>query len=453
MHNRLNFFQPEVYSYDSYYGKAACEFPVIYYFIAILNKLFGEHEYYLRVINLSIISLGFYHLFHLSCRLLRSVANALIFVFLFFSSTVLLYYSNNFLPDAPALGFTFSGWYFFYRYFYERSIRPVIWATVFFTLASLIKVTYFINPIAAFAALLLHDLLDEKDVKRTLRRNGRYITGFLISLAAVVGWYLYVAWYSARYHSEYFLTHSRPLWQMTNEEINEAWDYIRENWVHDYLYGKAILVITVLSIVGLVIGKVRDILYLQAVFLLIGSACYLVLFFHQFHYHDYYALALCPALLFLALNGWVALQGRFRIARSFIAMVALAALCISGLTYSRKYLGERNNMPYDATDGIAVKLKNGRQLMHEANVPDTATVILLGYYSPNAGLYYLDRRGWCVPDTSEWTVGRVRDCITWGASYIVATDKAYVQKPGIAACLGEKRLERNGVLVYTVRKP
>ena len=63
--NDFHFFEPQVFNLGSFGGKAVCEFPILYFFTAFLYLIFNEHEYFLRLITLSISSLGFFYLFKL----------------------------------------------------------------------------------------------------------------------------------------------------------------------------------------------------------------------------------------------------------------------------------------------------------------------------------------------------------------------------------------------------
>ncbi len=87
------------------------------------------------------------------------------FTFLLLSSTVVLYYANNFLPDPASLSFSILGWYLFLLTVFKRKNGYlIILSFVFFTLASLIKVTYFIHPVSAFFALLISRFIFNKEV-------------------------------------------------------------------------------------------------------------------------------------------------------------------------------------------------------------------------------------------------------------------------------------------------
>ncbi len=119
-HNYLteswNFFSPSIHNYFSdgeTSGKTAGVFPLLYFFVAIIWKIFGEHEFIYRIVTLSIFFGGLFALYNLLKKLLQNNFWALTVTFFLFTSPLLVFYSNNFLPNVPAFSFVLIGWYFF----------------------------------------------------------------------------------------------------------------------------------------------------------------------------------------------------------------------------------------------------------------------------------------------------------------------------------------------------
>lgn len=69
----MNFFEPKNLNLASEGGKAVSEFPILYYLTACLYFIFGEKEFILRLINVSIVSVGFFYLFRLLNQLFQSI--------------------------------------------------------------------------------------------------------------------------------------------------------------------------------------------------------------------------------------------------------------------------------------------------------------------------------------------------------------------------------------------
>ena len=83
----LNFFEPKIHWLaDGKDGKTVSDFPIIYYIVAKLWKVFGYHEYIFRLINTLIVFTGLFCLFKFIGNLLSDKFWAYIITFLLFTS-------------------------------------------------------------------------------------------------------------------------------------------------------------------------------------------------------------------------------------------------------------------------------------------------------------------------------------------------------------------------------
>src|SRR5512133_2289169 len=113
----MRFFHPQTHmlysdGYKTGYT-APSEAPLLYYAVAILYHLFGEYEVIFRAVNLLLFFIGLFYLYKLAIKILKDSFFPAIVLVLLFSSPVLIYYGNNFLPNTAALSLTFPGLYFF----------------------------------------------------------------------------------------------------------------------------------------------------------------------------------------------------------------------------------------------------------------------------------------------------------------------------------------------------
>jgi hypothetical protein len=445
--NGFNFFQPQVFNLQSIDGKAACEFPVLYYFTALLYLIFGEHEFILRLLTLCIASAGFVYLFKLLYQLLQDFIYATAFSFLFISSTVLLYYTNNFLPDTSALGFTLVGWYFFFKYFTGNNRHKSLFTSfIFFSLASLLKVTYFINPVAAILSHFVYAIYKRRDKKVSGRNNILLLTVFIVSLTIVLGWNLYVIYYNKFNHDSYFLIQSRPLWNMDSNQIAEVWKYMTDYWYSKYYYQSTFHIFVALVFAGTIfIKKSERMILIPSFILAAGSICYFMLFYAQFKEHDYYFIGFIPAIIFLIINSFIALKNKFpEVVNHFIPKLLLLALCILSLNYAREKLIQRYKNTNDMYANIGMKLADTRKYIDSLGIPPTAKFVIVTDRTPNGGLYFINRRGWNVIDTSEAGLNAMRKYISQGAEYVLLTDKSTIYTGYIGTKIGE----HNGIMVY-----
>ena len=445
------FFEPHVFNLQSTGGRAACEFPVLYYLTALLYRVFGDHDFILRLITLLIVSMGFYYLFKLMWLILQDIVYAMAFSFLFFSSGVLLYNTNNFLPDAIALGFTLAGWYFFVKGMTERqSLKPFITGFTFFSIASLLKVTFFINPITAILTFLLIEVFGRSGVKGKFNNCLRMSLLFLVAFFLVLGWNLYVIWYNKKYFDFYFLVQPNPIWVLDKKDAAIVWSYIANYWYSSYYYQTTIHVLFLIMGAGILFfKKANRILLTISAILVIGSVCYFLLFFAQFRDHDYYFIALIPAVIFLTTNAFVAIKNKYsRIVGHKIPKILLAALCVLSLNHASGKIAQRYQNKEDSFALVGEKLGGMRPYLDSIGVSADAKIIVMTDQSPNGGLYFLRRSGWNIRDTSQRSLMDVDIYIGRGADYIVFTDKKWV----VSRFQGIKAGEKNGVLIYRLNR-
>ena len=176
----------------------------------------------------------------------------MIFTFLFISSTILLNYSINFLPDPSALGFTFIAWFYFYKYLQDKkSSKSLIWAFLFFTLASLLKVTFFIHPFSAILTLLFVTFSKKNGIKILIKENNKSLLFFCLSFFIVAGWNYYMIHYNAVNQVKSFLFEPAPIWNLSQKEISNIWNYMSNYWYTKYYFQTTFHVFYLLLILGL----------------------------------------------------------------------------------------------------------------------------------------------------------------------------------------------------------
>jgi len=137
----IPFTEPQVHNLgNNGTGKVVSEFPLIYYCVSRIWRIFGVHEWMYRAIVLLLSTGGLMGLFYL----LREFVSrwwALFIVLLFATSPMHAYYSNNFLSNVPALSLALIGGAAHLRW--ERTGRwgLMLLALLAFTLGGLFKVS------------------------------------------------------------------------------------------------------------------------------------------------------------------------------------------------------------------------------------------------------------------------------------------------------------------------
>ncbi|CAG5084967.1 glycosyltransferase family 39 protein [Parvicella tangerina] len=396
--NDYNFFKPGTLNLDSEDGNAACEFPAIYYLTSFLYAGFGKHFFFLKAINLLISLYGLFHLLKLAEKLLKDKVYAILATLFFFTSTIYNYYIFNFLPDAAALGLTLIGWHLAYIAYQKRSaswLKPFI----LFTLAGLIKVTYFISPIAIVGFLLYENLLDKKRLHSLLP----LLKWFGISTLIIVLWNLYVVFFNNYYETEYFTIGARPIWGMPESEVSKTWDHIFNYWFTDYLAHSSHHLIWAVLVLQLVfIKKIKKYAVLLGL-LSLGAICYFLLFFSQFKDHDYYALTLFPILAGLLIGGIAMIKVLTQNKIIHLTTKALLTVIIlTGINYSRNKVYNRLENRDNVISNMGIHLETQKEAVEKV-IPEESNLLIIEDLSKNGGFISLDRKGWTLPSTEYFT--------------------------------------------------
>lgn len=446
----MEFFTPRVLNLQSTDGKSIGEFPILYYITASLYHVFGPHEFILRLINLTLISLGFFSVYKLLYRLFNDVVYALTFTFLFLSSTVLLYYASNFLPDAGALGLTLTALYFFIRFITSvNDQKSFILSTSLLILASLIKITYGIYLIAALLTFVLVKGFLKK--KQQPKANIVYLLSYLVGLLLIAGWYLYLIYYNNINHVVSFLTTAMPIWKLSNEKISIVWDYIRHYWYYLYYYPTSFHVMMAILVIGLfLIKKSNKTILVFTTLTFLGSVGYIILFFNQFKDHDYYFLTLIPTIIFLVTNSFIAIKNKYpKPVNSWISKLILITIVVLSLNFGREKLANRYATPDIIYSPIGIQLNGGEHYLKRINIQPSETVIVIKDNTRNGSLYFLNRRGWTFADTTELAKS---SAIFSQSDYLILTDTTLIYNTTIAPLPKIKVGEYNSAAIYKLIK-
>lgn len=395
-HHGFDFFSPQLFTLNNDNGKAVCEFPILYYITALLCLVAYEPVFILKLLTLTIVSIGFLYLFKLLQNLFHSIFYAWAFTLLFISSTILLHYSVNVLPDPAALGFTLIGWYHVFNF--KNRCFAHAWGFGFFAIAALLKVTFFIYPIAA--VLYLCFMSRKPGNSFSLKR----ILGiFFISLLTVTVWNLYVLYYNAENHAESFLLHAVPIWKMSGQEVSVVMDHVFNYWHSEYFYQTTqhvFFIITMLSI-AFIRRMEKEFLFLWII-LILGSSCFIILFFPQFKDHDYYFITLLPALILIVSFSFRSLRKIIPILlNTWLLKGAFLVICILSLNYAGKKMKEREQRPMDEYSSIACKLNDAERILDSLKISKNAKIIIYPDLTANGGLYMINRQGWGVSEIEE----------------------------------------------------
>lgn len=346
---KRSFFEPAVYWLgDGKEGKTVSEFPIIYFTVAKLWKIFGYHEYIFRLVNILIVFTGLFCLFRLAIDILKDGFWALFTTFLLFTSPILAYYTNNFLADAPAFGLALTGLYFYWKGVSKQNRVAYFISFVFFLLAGLIK----ISSLLSFCALLLihiYLIITNKNENWWYYKL-KYLIPYFILSGIVLVWVRYVVSYNSVNNSGIFLTDIYPIWKLDGEKIRYIWYCLRHELLPAYFNKKALLIVLALFIWGICMYKKANknlLLFTSLVFA--GVVTYSLLFFQAFTVHDYYLTNLLIFIPFPVIMALELLKRNYNTLFNKRILKAAALVLLLILTYETTAI---TRMKYSMSDKI-----------------------------------------------------------------------------------------------------
>lgn len=289
------FFEPEMYARlgdDGHTGKTVAEFPVIYYIIGKIWSVTGTQLWMFRLFN------GLYCMIALILlyRTLQKITGAWFWSalgpILLLASPVYAFYGISFLTNIPAFNSILIAWYFVYRYYSEEKIRHLLLASVFFSLAGLLK----ISSLTSFVALLFIFVLDVFRIGNFKKQQRIFtrpvLNGIILLLPVVLNylWYwIFVENYCNLHWARYSFTEIAPVWQAAPEMYTKTWtawfDFTARQVYPHFVW---ITFIGAMLFLFTQFRKVNLFWLLMMPLTFIGHAMFAMLFFFSLDGHDYY---------------------------------------------------------------------------------------------------------------------------------------------------------------------
>ena len=133
-----SFLKPEtniLLADDNTTSLSVAEFPVLYYIVGIIWKLFGESYFSYRLFYLLILFAGLFAFYKSLRIILNNNFWATTISLLLFTSPVYVVYGVSFLTDVPAFSFVLIALYFFLQYHRKKAQKLFFISIVFFALA------------------------------------------------------------------------------------------------------------------------------------------------------------------------------------------------------------------------------------------------------------------------------------------------------------------------------
>lgn len=405
----LNLFRPQTLNISAIDGVVGVEFPVVAWLVALLAKATGRGSIVLwfHVLDIGVAVTGYYYLFRLVFERSGNFVAALLPGVFLATAPVFAYYAGNYLPDPVGASLAVVGAYYLLRFVRAPRFADLLRALGLLTLATLIKTSTGTYQVAAIGLVLLWSYL--QPALLSLRQKLAFLALSAASLGVVVAYARYNAYLNEAYHSYVFLARARPF--ETEQQYRDVLERIRDIWWPEYFTAAHYFLLKASVVVCLLFGgRIVRTEWLWASLLALaalGGYAFFRLMGLQFFDHDYYVLApyypglaLLVALAATQLASWrggpgPAWIGRrqtaLHLSQAGLAGAAIVSLLALGLPYYRARLRE----PYSTFSDYYTYhwMQGGAAALAAAQVPASATLLVLGEEAPNLALVYFDRRG------------------------------------------------------------
>lgn len=429
----MHFFRPQTHmlysdNYTTGYS-APSEIPFLYYFVAILYKIFGYHEFLFRGVNLLIFYVGLFYLFRLADAVLKDMVYATVVTLLIFSAPVLVYYANNYMPNTVALSFSFIGWYYFHSYYIKKTTKTFLLSALFLGIASSMKITEATGPVIVLA-LIIADRLKIIRLDLATDRQFLFKAGTLLMIFVVTGaWIWYARHYNSHHGSVQFMTYPIPIWKMNGGQIKNILHLINVLWFKEYFYPATFWFMIGGILIMIIWWRQSDkILRLVCIAQFAALILFSLMWFRGLGEHDYFYIGfyVLPALLFI--NFFVVVKNTefSKLNLSLIRFVFLAVTVIN-VFYAQK----RHTLRYTSWMNDYEQKKDLYTItpfLRESGITDKSRIIFYPsvYIRP---LYLMNVKGWTIFDHSDITPDIVqRDSSQMalfsskGAEYFITSD-------------------------------
>jgi len=280
------------------HGRAVSEFPVLYYITAKIWQITGVTPAILKFINFILLLTGLFHLALLSKKILKDNFWSMFVVLFLFSSPIIGYYGFNFIPNIPAFGLALTGLYYLFEFTTTENTKKLVYFTLIFIFAALIKVTSLLSLLGAVFVVLTYYLTDFKTKKVALLK---------LSFATIVIFFSYWRWYifSTTYNKNnlngIFNQSTIPIWNVDKVRIIEIMDKFYFNVFPQYFNEIAFYVLLLSLAVILVLRKsINPFARRASLIYFLALVSFLLLFFEGIDVHDYFltnTLIFIPAVV------------------------------------------------------------------------------------------------------------------------------------------------------------
>lgn len=453
-----SFLQPAVhYLGRDGIGRTVSDFPLIYFSVGQLWKIFGHHEFIFRFLVLSLFFIALFMLFKTMENFLEDSILALVAALLLFTSPTLVYYANNFLMDIPAFSFAIIGLCFFFKFSQSSSNKYLYFSVFFYSIAGLLKISSLLS-FAAIIGLFILELfgIKFKQDKKIFQYPRKQFFALIIVLVIQIIWYMYATTYNAKNNAGIFLTGTLPIWDINKSEIYIILDAINEHIKWDYFRKETQLIFVAVFISLLISYKhlQNKTFYYLMIMCSIGFVAFVLLFFQALQNHDYYTINLFILVPIIVFTFLLLIKYKYnQLYNSLFFKVLIILFFIHNVDFARKRIEDRygyqgwenknyfkENLPY----------REISPYLRSIGIKKEDRVICLSDNSINITLYNMNQKGWTNYGI-DLDSAKIRDKIQLGAKYILVYEQELYKQESIQCFFKDKIGEYKNISIYNLK--
>lgn len=428
----ISFWEPRVHNLgEDGQGLAVSEFPIVYFSVSRLWRLFGQQEWMYRALVFLISFLGLLAVWRWAAAYVGrswSLGIALMLA----CSPIFAYYSNNFLMNVPALSTALMALFSFDKFRREGRLRWLIFAMLLFSFSGLLKITGLLGYFAILGYVLLVWLGLVTDVRLKVRRTIVVVSLLLLPLLVNLWWYKWAMDYNKGPGNGFFLLGILPIWNYNWDEIAHTLRNVRLVWFKQYQLPAA-QIAEVLMLGALIYWrkKLNPFLATLAFLSAAGMLCFILLFFQVFADHDYYLVEMLLVWVLVAICFIDLMYRQWAAKRVYFAVTGF---CLILMGWSVWHVRAQMAFRYD-TPWLNTHMERNRSFekiepwLREKGIERTDPILVWPERSINIPLYFADQKGWTRFNTGLENTNRIDDLIKRGLKYFIITEKELREAP------------------------
>ena len=393
-----NILYPRIDDTQGDTGIIGMEFPVMNYICFIISKIFGYTDWYGRLINLIVSSIGIYFFY----KIIKEHFNHKI---AFYSSLSLIFsiwfvFSRKMMPDTFSISLVFIGLYYGLRFLKRYFITDIFLYILFFSLGILAKI-----PAGMYLVIFAIPFFS-KNIKFKYKIVFSFST--LIPLSLTYLWYFvwnpylsakYGVWYNSG--NDFFIGFS---------ELSGNLDLILKKFYFESFYS---FVFFALALIGIGFAIIKSNYKILVVFALLSFifVLYIIKSGHYFYEQNYYIIPYVPILALLIGYTFSFINKKWLIS---ILLICGISECII-------------NQYQDFTIKQSELYKLNLEAIADSVTNKTDLIVINGNDNPQQ-LYLSHRKGWICTDKNIDDTAYIKGIAKKGCDYIFVNKNTFNKK-------------------------